>query len=66
MKGNQQSVTTQINKANHELLEHLLKTCYIDVISGCFHCKACRNIIHIDWSRGIAYCPVHGMLNNVS
>ncbi len=62
MKPRQILVTQTISTANHELLDQLLKKCYIDALTGRFHCRACHNIVHIDWSRNIAYCSIHGML----
>ena len=49
-------------KQNHELLDRIADNCYIDLLTGRFHCRKCHNVIHIDWSRNIAFCPIHGML----
>ena len=46
----------------HNLLDDLFEKCYIDALTGKFHCKLCDNVVYIDLSRKIVYCSIHGML----
>ena len=62
MKNKQIEISKSLKEANHDLLDQLLDVCYIDALTGRFHCKKCKNIVHIDWSRHIAFCSIHGML----
>ena len=54
---------TLINE-DHGLLGQLAENCYMDLLTGEFHCRKCHNVVHIDLSRKYAFCPVHGMLIN--
>ena len=46
----------------HDLFDQLFENCYIDALTGWFHCKKCDNAVHVDLARRYAFCPVHGML----
>lgn len=46
----------------HQLLDRLFENCYIDALTGNFHCKKCKNVVHIDLSRRLVFCSVHGLL----
>lgn len=48
----------QIQKIFYDLFEK----CYLDNMTGKFHCKLCDNIVHINLSKKFVYCPVHGLL----
>jgi len=56
----------QVNKHEkhgiHELIDQLFKRCYIDALMGKLHCKLCHNVVHIDLSKKLVYCSIHGML----
>ena len=62
MKPGQVAVDKTVRRQNHEFLDRIMENCYVDVVSGKFHCKRCHNVVHIDWSRNIACCSIHGML----
>jgi len=49
-------------KIKHSLLDQILDNCYVDNLTGQFHCKKCGLMIHIDWSQNLAFCPEHGVL----
>ena len=63
MKNRQVYTYKDFKKQNHELLDKLLEYCYIDALTGRFHCKICHNVVHIDWSRQLVFCSIHGMLS---
>lgn len=46
-------------KDKQKFFEQLLENCYIDHLSGNFHCKKCKTIVHIDWYRNLAFCRSH-------
>lgn len=46
----------------HDLLDRILEACYIDVLTGKFYCKRCGNAVHIDLSKKLVYCSIHGIL----
>jgi len=46
----------------HNIFEMLLEKCYIDPLTGKFYCKKCNTVVHIDLSKQIVYCPIHGLL----
>jgi hypothetical protein len=46
----------------HGLIDQLFERCYIDVLTGKFHCKLCHNIVHVDLSKKLVYCSIHWML----
>ena len=56
------SIKKKEKKQMRNLSDELLGKCYIDALTGKFHCSLCNNVVHIDLSRGIVFCPVHGML----
>ena len=62
MKKNIQQVL--INKDErkkfHNLLDILFEACFIDVLTGKFHCKSCGNVVHLDLSKKLVYCLIHG------
>ena len=62
MKTRQISISKGENKKIHNLLDNIMDKCYIDVLTGKFHCKLCNNVVHIDLSRRMVYCSIHGML----
>jgi hypothetical protein len=49
-------------QVRHELIDQLFERCYIDALTGKFHCKLCHNVVHIDLSKKLVYCSIHGML----
>ena len=59
MRQKQVLILEDINKQNHEFLEIILGNCDINPNTGQFHCKRCRNLLHIDWHRKIASCGIH-------
>ena len=63
MKTKQVSISKNEYRLNHELLDTLIKFCYIDTLTGSFHCKKCNSIVHIDWYRTLAFCSYHGLLH---
>jgi hypothetical protein len=50
------------NKKIHEQFDQLFENCYIDPISGRFHCKKCDNLVHVNLAKRVVFCSVHGML----
>ena len=62
MKKEQILINKTSEKVYCDLIEQLAESCYIDVLTGRFHCKKCHNIVYIDLSRRYAFCPEHGML----
>ena len=62
MKVKQISVCKNEKNQIYDLLDELFEKCYIDALTGKFHCKLCNNVVHIDLSRKIVYCSIHGML----
>ena len=40
-----------LSNGNHEMLEQLAENCYIDPLTGDFHCRKCHNVVNIDLSR---------------
>lgn len=48
----------------YEDLEKILDCCYLDILTGKFHCKICHNVVAIDLSRFYIFCPKHGLLLN--
>ena len=61
-KAKQIQVTRYKKKGIQESLDHLFENCYIDPISGRFHCKKCDNLVHVNLSERVVFCSVHGML----
>jgi len=49
-------------KIIHSILEELFDNCYIDCLTGRFHCKRCNNAVYVNLSKKMVYCPVHGLL----
>ena len=47
---------------NHKLLDRILENCYVDLLTGRFHCRRCHNVVHVDWARNIVFCSRHGIL----
>ena len=43
----------------HEFLDKILENCNIDESTGRLYCKKCKNLVHVDWSRNLAFCGVH-------
>jgi hypothetical protein len=62
MKKNQICMSKTTKKNIHALLDELFDYCYVDYITGRFHCKKCKNIVYIDLSKKLVFCPVHGLL----
>ena len=55
-------VSKENRKELHGLLDQILEVCYIDVLTGKFYCRRCKNVVHIDLSQKLVYCPLHGVL----
>lgn len=62
MKVKQISITKRKKEEIHDFLDGIMDRCYIDFLTGKFHCKLCNNVVHIDLSRRMVYCSIHGML----
>jgi len=62
MKAKQITITKKEKEKIHDLLDEIMDKCYIDVLTGKFHCKLCNNVVYIDLSRRMVYCSIHGML----
>jgi hypothetical protein len=62
MKTKQIAIVKKERNLIHDFLDELFEKCYIDALTGKFHCKLCNNVVHIDLSKKIVYCSVHGML----
>ena len=54
--------TRKIKKDIHKQLDQLFENCYIDPISGRFHCKKCDNLVYVNLAERVVFCSVHGML----
>ncbi len=54
--------TKDTKKGVHKQSDQLFKNCYIDPISGRFHCKKCNKLVHVNLARRVVFCSVHGML----
>lgn len=61
-RAKQVSVCRDARDETHNLFDRLFENCYIDALTGRFHCEKCDNVVHVDLSRHYAFCPVHGML----
>lgn len=48
-----------LKEEKREFLDKLLENCTIDEESGRFYCKSCKNLVHVDWHRNLAFCGVH-------
>ena len=46
----------------HKQLDQLFENCYVDPISGRFHCKKCNNLVNVNLSKRVVFCSIHGML----
>ena len=62
MGKNQVCINKTAKKNIHTLLDELFDYCYIDYMTGRFHCKKCNNVLHVDLSKKLVFCPVHGMV----
>ena len=62
MNNNQVSINKSTKNNIHNLIDELFDKCYIYCLTGHFHCKKCNNVVHIDLSQKLVFCPVHGML----
>ena len=61
-KAKQNFATKNTKKNIHKQLDQLFENCYIDPISGRFHCNKCDNLVHVNLSERVVFCSVHGML----
>jgi hypothetical protein len=61
-KAKQNFKTRNKKKKIDKQLDQLFENCYIDPISGRFHCKKCNNLVHVNLSKRVVFCSVHGML----
>lgn len=61
-KSRQILTSAKTKKEVRNLLDELFETCYIDPMTGKFHCKKCNNSVYVDVSRKLVYCPIHGLL----
>lgn len=61
MKQDQIMFLNSCEKQRHDFLDQLLINCYVDDRTGRFHCKKCKNLVHVDWHRLLAFCSVHIM-----
>jgi len=55
-------VMNEEKKDKGEFLDEILKHCYMGGLTGKFICKKCKNAVHIDWSRNIVFCTIHGWI----
>jgi len=64
MKKKEKQIIKTRNKKKkiHKPLDQLFENCYIDPISGRFHCKKCNNLVHINLAERVVFCSIHGML----
>ena len=62
MKTNQICLKKTAKKNIHNLLDKSFEYCYFDYMDGHFHFKKCNNIIHVDLSKKLEFCPAHGMM----
>lgn len=61
-KANQNFISGITENEIHKTLGQLFEVCYIDALTGGFHCNKCNSKVNIDLSRLYAFCPVHGMI----
>lgn len=61
-KAKQNFKTRNKKKKIDKQLDQLFDNCYIDPLSGRFHCKRCNKIVSINLSSRVVFCSVHGML----
>lgn len=59
MKEKKDSFSEDLRKEKHEFLNKILENCNIDGSTGRLYCKRCKNLVHVDWSRNIAFCGAH-------
>lgn len=59
MKEKKVASCQDLRKKKQEFLDKILENCYIDDLTGRFYCKRCKNFVHIDWYRDLAFCKVH-------
>ena len=59
MKENQAPFYKNSSKEKHEFLDKLLENCNIDEITGRLYCKRCKNLVHVDWYKNLAFCTMH-------
>jgi len=62
MRKKQVLIHEKQKKDIHSILEKLFEKCYIDPLTGKFYCKKCKTVVHIDLSKNLVYCPIHGLL----
>ena len=62
MKNRQNLIIETTREEHNTLLAQLFAACYMDPLTGKFHCKKCHSVVQIDLSRFYAFCPVHGTL----
>ncbi|MBU0497633.1 MAG: hypothetical protein KKG04_06745 [Candidatus Thermoplasmatota archaeon] len=41
---------------------YVIKNCYIDMLSGQFHCNKCHPQVYINWAEHTIYCSNDGLL----
>jgi len=51
MEDNQVLLCNELRNEKHEFLDKILENCNIDDLAGCFYCKRCGNVVHVDWYR---------------
>ena len=61
-KAKQNFATSNTKKEINEPFDQLFENCYIDPLSGRFHCKKCDNVVHVNLSERVVFCSVYGML----
>ena len=48
-----------LKEDKYEFLSRLLENCGIGESTDQLYCKRCRTLVHIDWSRELAFCKMH-------
>ena len=61
-KAKQNLKSRDTKKGFNKQLDQLFDNCYIDPISGRFHCKKCNNLVNVNLASRVVFCSVHGML----
>lgn len=59
MKQKQVLFFKDLTNDKHEFLDKILENCDIDNSTGRLYCKRCKNLVHVDWSKHLAFCGVH-------
>ena len=50
------ALENEYKEHKHKFLDHILRCCDVDEISGAFRCKKCGSLVAIDWFENTIEC----------